>query len=74
MTIYAEIPFLSYHDESNPKCEGGDGCDEKDDVLPYLLKFTDEGEETRVHYCSDCAQLVRAKWLPDVEYIREDKS
>jgi len=36
MTIYAETPLWSHHDESNPKCEGGDGCDEKHDVLPFM--------------------------------------
>jgi hypothetical protein len=52
-------------------CEGGDGCDEKDDVRPYLVKFTDEDKEITIHYCNDCAHLVRVRWLPDVEYIRD---
>ena len=57
--------------EGGAKCEGGDGCDEKDDVRPYLVKFTDEDKEIVVHYCSDCAHLVRAGWLPGIEHIHE---
>ena len=43
-------------------CQGGDGCDDKTTVNPYMVKFTTPmfvEEERVIHYCDDCARLVR---------------
>jgi hypothetical protein len=48
-------------------CEGGDGCDDKATVRPYAVTIANK--DHTVHYCDDCAHLVRVGWLPEVKLI-----
>jgi len=48
-------------------CEGGDGCDDKATLRPYSVTIANK--DHTVHYCDDCAHLVRIGWLPDVKLI-----
>jgi hypothetical protein len=60
-------------------CEGGDGCGAPPSVRPYSIKFEDDPDNTyfewqedksrTVHYCDDCAHLLRRGWLPEVKLI-----
>jgi hypothetical protein len=48
-------------------CEGGDGCDDKATVRPYSVTIANK--DHTVHYCDDCAHLIRRGWLPDVKLV-----
>ena len=48
-------------------CEGGDGCGAPPSVRPYSVTIANK--DHTVHYCDDCAHLVRVGWLPDVKLI-----
>jgi hypothetical protein len=60
-------------------CEGGDGCGAPPSVRPYYIKLEDDPDNTyfewqedksrTVHYCDDCAHLLRRGWLPDVKLV-----
>ena len=57
-------------------CEGGDGCDDKATVRPYLVVFGsgDDRDIQPSNYCDDCAHLIRRGWLPGVKLIENLKS
>jgi hypothetical protein len=52
-------------------CEGGDGCDGKATVRPYLVVFGsgDDRDIQPRNYCDDCAHLLRRGWLPEVKLV-----